>query len=200
MKRMFAPDDEDKPFIARWNMLVRILLVESSIKHIARAAMDYADFDDGSSCHPSNERLARETGYNEKTVRTAWAAMRAMGIAERVGNGVSYLRLADEYHLQIPTRWKSMPILGPHARKFTCPACGKVFNPNGNCTLYPNDEIRYNVSELTFCPAPRQRKGRDEPACLSVWNARQKKLGGQSFHDSGQEVWKLFHQARGDDW
>jgi hypothetical protein len=197
---MFAPDDEDKPFIARWNMLVRILLVESSVKHIARAAMDYADFGDGSSCHPSNERLARETGYGDKTVRLAWSAMRGMGMAVRVSRGVSYQRIADEYELQIPDNWRTMPILGPHGRKFTCPACGKLFNPKGNCTVYKDDEVRFDVAELTFCAPPRKTAGRAEPSCLAVWNKRQAASGSQPFHKTGQDVWKRFQEARGDDW
>jgi hypothetical protein len=200
VKRMFAPDDEDKPFIARWNRLVRILLVESSVKHVARSAMDYADFDDGSSCHPSNERIERETGYGDKTVRLAWSAMRGMKMAVRVGRGVSYMRLADEYQLEIPNDWNTLPILGPHGRKFNCLHCGKVFNPKGNCTVYKNDEVRYNVGELVFCAPPRKRKGRDEPDCQTEWNRAQKAIGAKPFHQLGSDVWKRFREARGDDW
>lgn len=200
MSRMFRPDDENKVFIARWNMFVRILLVESSVKHIARAAMDYADFEDGGSCRPSNERICRETGYGDKTVRLAWSAMRGMNMAVRVGRGVSYLRMADEYQLQIPDDWSSLPILGPHGRKFSCLHCGKVFNPKGNCTVYKNDEIRYNVAELTFCAPPRGKAGRAEPDCRTEWDRGQKLIGAKPFHQLGHDVWKRFREARGDDW
>ncbi|WP_433732015.1 helix-turn-helix domain-containing protein [Actinoplanes sp. CA-051413] len=183
---MFRPDDEDKPFIARWNMLARIILVETSVKMVARAAMDYADFEDGSSCYPSNERIARETGYNERTVRTAWAAMRGMGMAVRVSHGSAYARMADEYQLQIPNHWESLPVLGPHGRKFTCIGCGKVFNPKGNCAVLKGDDIRYNVAELSFCAPPRAKKGRDEANCLTEWNIREVKKGEKRFHDRGQ--------------
>lgn len=197
---MFRPDDESKPFIARWNMLARILLVETSVKMVARSAMDYADFEDGSSCYPSNERIARETGYNERTVRTAWAALRALRMAVRVSHGSAYARMADEYQLQIPDDWASFPILGPHGRKFTCVGCGKVFNPKSNCSVYKDDVIKYNVAELTFCAPPRSKKGRDAPDCLTEWNLRQVKSGEKRFHDRGSDVWKLFQQARSDDW
>ncbi|HWB34888.1 MAG TPA: hypothetical protein VHA75_02580 [Rugosimonospora sp.] len=201
---MFAPDDEGKPFIARWNMLVRILLVESSVKHVARAAMDYADFDDGSSCHPSNERLARETGLNERTVRFAWAAMRGMGMAERVAHGVAYQRLADEYQLTVPDSWRGLPTLGPFGQKFTCLGCGKRFNPQGNCAVseYPDDKpdtIRFNLARMCFCPAPRKTNGRDGTSCQTVWNQRQAASGAQPWGPH-QDKWKLFREARGDDW
>jgi hypothetical protein len=194
VKRMFRPDDEDRPFIARWNMLARILLVESSVKLVARAAMDYADFDDGSSCHPSNERIARETGYNEKTVRLAWSAMRGMGMAVRVSRGVSYLRMADEYQLQIPDDWATLPILGPHARKFTCVYCRKVFNPKANCTVSKDDEVRFNVAELSFCAPPRKKVGRAEPYCLDEWNDAEIRAGRRPFFKLGSDVWKRFRE------
>lgn len=207
MKKMFRPDDEDKPFIARWNMLARILLVETSVKLVARAAMDYADFGDGASCHPSNERLGRETGYSERTVRFAWSALRGMGMAERVGQAVSYKRIADEYVLQIPGHWESLPILGPHARKFTCLHCGKLFNPVGNCSVNElktdsagADAVRYDLGKMAFCPAPRRTKGREDAACLTSWNQAQKKAGSPMWNTLGQERWKGFRQARGDDW
>ncbi len=181
-------------------MMVRILLVESSVKHIARSAMDYADFEDGSSCHPSNERIARETGYTDKTIRLAWSAMRGMGMALRVARGVSYQRIADEYQLQIPDDWRTLPILGPHGRKFTCQACGKLFNPKANCSVYKNDEVRYNVAELSFCAPPRAKRGRAERSCLDEFNDRQLRSKAKPFHALGPDVWKHFQKARGDDW
>lgn len=204
---MFAPDDEDKPFIARWNMLTRILLVESSVKHVARAAMDFADFNDGSSCFPSNERIARETGFNEKTVRSAWSVMRGLGMAVRVTEAVSWRGLADEYQLQIPDGWRGLPILGPHARKFNCLACGRAFNPQGNCSVNaePGDKsgadmVRFNLGRMTFCPAPRKTRGRGEPDCVSVWSRQQVNAGGKPWGQLGQERWELLWKARNDEW
>lgn len=206
-RRMFRPDDEDKPFIARWNMLTRILLVESSVKLVARAAMDFADFDDGSSCFPSNDRIARETGFSDKTVRTAWAALRGMGMAYRAGRAVSYRRLADEYQLQIPEHWEGLPVLGPHIRAFTCLGCGKAFNPQGNCTVnsQPGDQpgadaVRFDLGRMVFCPAPRKTAGRSVDACKTVWSKERIDAGEQPWNQLGQERWELFRQARGDDW
>lgn len=209
MAGLIRPDDEDRPFIRRWNTLVRILLIDSSIKHIARSAMDFADFDDGTRCFPSIERVGRETGYNEKTVRIAWAAMRAIGLAVRVDRGVPHLRKADEYELQIPETWASLPILGPRGRKFTCVHCGKLFNPLGNCTVTTKggkDEITYRLGFMSFCPTPkfevRPRGGEPFkiPECQRQWDAAEMDAGRRPWGQLGGDRWKLFFQARGDDW
>jgi hypothetical protein len=200
VKPLFRPDDEEKPFIRRWNQLVKILLVESSVKHVARAAMDYANFADGSSCRPSNERLARETGYNERTVRNAWAAMRALGMADRVVRGTSYSGQADEYELAIPDGWEFLPVLGPHGRQFTCQWCGKLINPKGNCTVRADGCIYYDVAEFVFCPPPRAKEGRPGPACLDEFNLKQQSQAKSSFHKLGNDVWSYFKKARSDEW
>jgi hypothetical protein len=208
---MFRPDDEEKPFIARWNMLVRILLIDSSVKHIARAAMDYSDFDDGSNCHPSNDRIGRETGYGDKAVRQAWAALRGMDMAVRVENGVSYLRRADVYQLQIPEDWYGLPVLGPHGQKFTCVGCQKVFNPAGNCLIYPDGKVKYDLRPMAFCSAPpiirpgvkppREPKPRKE-TCFDRWDDARHLAGEPSWRDKQMDDrrWPFFYQARGDDW
>lgn len=201
MKHHLRPDDEEKPFIARWNALARILLVEPSVKLVARAAMDYADFEDGGDCYPSNERIARETGYNERTVRTAWGVLRGLGMADRVEYAVAHERLADKYELKVPKNWANLPILGPRGRKFTCLACNKRINPKGNCTLASDGGVTFDVRQYVFCPAPRSKKGREEPWCLDVWNARMKQQGQQVWgQQSNAEAWKLFRLARSDDW
>jgi hypothetical protein len=198
---VIRPDDDDKPFVARWNSLIRILLVESSVKLVARAAMDYADLFDGTSCHPSNERLARETGYSERTVRTAWAVIRGLSLAERVSNAVAHARQADEYELAIPGNWTNLPILGPRSQKFTCLGCDKLVNPQGNCTLTDDGRVTFNVRQFVFCPAPRKAKGREEPWCYDVWNLRMAETGQAPWNKrDNEDVWKLFRTARGDDW
>lgn len=197
---MIRPDDDDKPFVARWNTLTRALLVQPSVKLVARSAMDYADLYDGTSCRPSGARLARNTGYSEKTVRDSWAILRALGMAERVGHGNGYTRKADEYALQIPEDWKSLPMLGPKEGKFTCINCEKLFTPQGNCTLYGEGDVRYNVRLYCFCPKPRKTKGREGPWCFDVWNQQRKKGGHQTWTEMGRDVWKLFREARSDDW
>ncbi len=208
MKRLPRPDDDDKPFIVRWNTLCRILLVESSVKLVARTAVDFADFNDGSSCFPSNERIVRETGYSEKTVRFAWAVMRGLGMAERVADAVSYRRIAAEYQLSIPAGWRSMPILGPRAGMFTCLGCGKPFAPQGNCSVndQPGDKpgtdvVRFSVWRMTFCPEPRARKGRNAEGCRTLWDKARIAAGEPVWRDlDGDEPWRLFREARGDDW
>lgn len=201
----FDPDTDDKPFPVRWNLLIRSLLVDSSVKHVARAAMDYANFYDGSSCRPSQERLARETGYSRTTVAHAWSAMQGMGLAELVDYSVSYQGRADEYQLQIPDHWRNLPILGPHGGKFTCVNCKRPFNPQGNCTVTKEDwmtyKVTYNLGPMVVCPPPRAKRGRAGPDCGAEWNDRQRDAGALAWrYLDDSDRWALFRQARGDDW
>lgn len=204
MKRMFRPDDEDKPFIRRWNLLTRILLVEPSVKLVARLAMDFADFEDGSSCFPSIDRMTRESGLSDRTVRNGWAVLRGVNMAERVSRGGSYRAHADEYQLQVPDDWQSLPILGPHGRKFTCPGCGKLFNPDAHSVLSKRpdekgkDVVRWTMGRLVFCSWPNEsgKKGSDE--CRSDWDSKRKRAGEKQWRDLGQDVWKIFWEVRDD--
>lgn len=207
MKRMFAPDDPDKPFMARWKLLTRILLASPSVKHVAHVAVEYADFNDGTSCFPSNERIAREVGCDEKTVRFAWSVLRGVGMARRVGRAVPHQGIADEYELEIPGNWSSLPILGPHNRKFTCLNCGKLINPEGNCSVNSakgdkpgSDIVRWDVGRMTFCPSPRRKKGREAVDCREAWSRGQAKVGAPVWHMLGQDVWKKLAESRADDW
>lgn len=130
-----SPDDEEKPFVARWNTLVSALLIEPSIKLVARTACDYG-FMDGENIYPGNERLARQTGCDEGTVREAWHFLRAAGMAHRVelSAWTGSRRNADRYMLAIPAGWRSMPMLGPHGAKFSCQQCGRRFTPGPSRT------------------------------------------------------------------
>lgn len=198
---MIRPDDEDKPFVARWNTLVRILLVESSIKLVARTAMDYADLYDGRGVYTGNERMARITGLSERTVRTAWAALRALGMAERVTWGSSRNRKADEYDLAIPDGWALKPILGPNEGRFNCIECGKVFNPStGGLVLADDGTPTWKVYDMVFCPPPRPKKGakKPPPSCFATW--KRQRGGDKAWRDLGSEVWEMFRKARNDDW
>lgn len=203
---MFAPDDEDKPFIARWNMLSRILIVESWVKLVMRAAMDYADFDDGSRCFPSNERLARETGLSDRSIRYAWSIMRGTKMAQRVGNAVAHRGLADEYVLQIPDSWRGLPILGPHGRKFTCQECGKLFNPQGDWVLSgpkegdKPDTVRFKLHPMTFCPSPSRGPAKHEGGCHERWNEGRRRAKKPQWHALGNDAWTHFRDARSDEW
>jgi hypothetical protein len=192
------PDDTAKPFAVRWNIFVRILLVESSVKLVARTAMDYADFDTGSSCHPSNQRLVRETCLGERTIRTAWGVLRGLGMAERIECAVAYAGQADNYRLVIPETWEAMPILGPHGRKFTCLNCGKLINPQGHSNLGKDGRVRCDVRLFAFCPAPRSGDG---PSCAQEWDDGRASAGERDWSRlDSDEIWKLFRLSRGDDW
>ncbi|MEV6820184.1 hypothetical protein AB0M72_15665 [Nocardiopsis dassonvillei] len=178
---------------------MRALLVDSSVKHVARAAMDYADFRDGSSCHPSNERLARETGYSERTVRDAWGVMRELRLAERVSHAVSYRGKSDEYRLCIPDGWaEALPLLGPRSGPFICQYCGDSFNPRGNSELQPGGKVVFKMPALTFCPPPRSKRGRQVESCHALWWRQRAEEGKGDW--SADDAWELFRKARDDDW
>jgi hypothetical protein len=203
------PDDEERPFAARWNALVGALLIEPSIKLVARQAVDYG-FLDGDGIYPGNERIARQTGLGDKTVREAWHFLRAAEMARRdlrsVWTGTK--RLADMYALEIPANWKSMPVLGPHAARFTCQQCGKKFNaPPCNTFLHKQDphtgrqvpvtnpetglrQVRWALWKAVFCPAPR-----NGTSCQQLWE----KVNGRWAADPAA-CWELFHKARDDEW
>lgn len=200
MKRLPRPDDEDRPFISRWNTLCRILLVESSVKLVARTAADFANFNDGSSCFPSNERIARETGYNVRTVWFAWSVMRAFGMAEQVAGAVPYRRRAAEYQLRIPADWQGLPILGPQAGPFTCPVCGSSFVPQGNCSVGKAGNVTFLLGRMTFCPKPRAQKGRAAEDCQTLWDKGRIAAGEAPWGQLGEGRWEVFRRARGDDW
>jgi hypothetical protein len=213
------PDDEDKPFAPRWNLLTRVLLVEPSVKLVARIAMDYADFDDGSSCFPSIERLARETGLSDRTVRNGWAVLRGLKMAVRVSRGGSFRGAADEYQLEIPDDWQSMPTLGPHAKKFTCPGCGNRFNPDAHSILNDRtkdktkpdgkprakagDSVAWVIGRLAFCSWPSTTRGgrKGSSACRIAWDEKQRGSSGKLWDQlDGEGKWTIFREARDDSW
>lgn len=54
---------------------------------IAAARARYADHRTGRNCRPTNERLARDTGYTVRTVQRADEALRLLGVATEVLRG-----------------------------------------------------------------------------------------------------------------
>jgi hypothetical protein len=198
---MIRPDDEDRLFVARWNVLVSSLLIEPSVKLVAMQAAQYG-LADGENVYPGNERIARQTGLTEKTVREAWHFMRGAGMAIRDARSAwtGDRRTADLYELTIPDDWYSMALLGPHARKFTCQQCRKMFNPPP-CNVFLTDkaghpaidkgtgnrQVRWYLCRATFCPDPRRG-----PGCFADW----KRAGGKW----GDGAWAMFKKARNDDW
>lgn len=219
MASNLRPDDEDVQFAPRWNLLVRILLVEPSVKLVARTAMDHADFSDGSSCFPSIERMTRETGLSDRTVRNGWAVMRGLGMAVRVSRGSSYRGAADEYQLEIPDSWQSIPILGPHCKKFKCPGCGNLFNPDAHSILADRtkdktlpdgkprpkagDDVAWIIGRLTFCSWPSTTKGgtKGNRDCRNAFDRKQRAEGAKLWDELDKEgKWRLFEHARDDPW
>jgi hypothetical protein len=192
---MIRPDDEEHSFVARWNALVRVLLVETSVKAVALVAGQYANFHDGTSCHPSTARVARETGLSERSVRTAFGVLRGLGMAVRVERAVAHLHRADAYTLQVPDNWASLPVLGPSGRPFRCAYCPKLFSPQAHSHLHRDDRVTFDLARLTFCPRPR--KG---PGCVDRWNRKREDEGELQWDDLGREQWTWFRNARGDDW
>lgn len=200
---MIRPDDDSKSFQRRWNTLVRILLVESSVKLVARTAMDYADWDDGSNVRTGNIRMALNTGYSDKTIRTAWAVLRGIGMVERIAWSSSGKRFADVYNLVIPTYWSGLPVLGPHEQQFRCIQCGKLFMPSNSIAVLRDDgSVGWHLYKAAFCPPPRAKKGQAPPeSCLDVWDTKRKRDNDPPWRRlDSKACWKLFGEARGDDW
>jgi hypothetical protein len=199
------PDDTDKPFVARWNALVSALLIEPSIKLVARTACDYGIMT-GENVFPGNQRLARQTGYDERTVREAWHFLRAAGLAERLERSAwtGDRRNADRYELVIPSGWRGMPMFGPHFGRFACQHCGSLFNPQP-CNTYRKRQgtqtpvtdahgvrtVTWFLWKAAFCPAPQRGKERGK-GCFSAWE----RFGGKW----GDGAWEIYRKARNDDW
>jgi hypothetical protein len=216
---MITPDSEENAkgepvlFVRRWNVLVAALLVEPSVKLVAYQAAQYG-LADGYSIYPGNQRLCRETGLSEKTVREAWHTLRGLRMAvrdSRSGWNGRY-RTADEYELAIPERWRGYPILGPNSRRFTCQFCGHLFNPQP-CASFNTDaderptvdkdgnrSVGWYVHKAVFCPDPKTprrkpngRRPAREPGCFERWKVAGGKFGGEA-------AWTMMRKARGDEW
>lgn len=188
------------PFVFRWRSLVRVLLFETSVKAVALVAAEYADYDTGANCRPTNERLMRETSLGDRSVRYAWSVLRAAEMAERVETGSPHHGNADKYQLHIPDRWKNYPVLGPNRDKFTCQYCGEEFNPVGNCA-FKSGKVTAKFEKLVFCPEPRKTKGRDDESCYDLWSDQQARAGAKALYSMPlDERFELFNKARDDDW
>jgi hypothetical protein len=197
------PDDTSKLFITRWTKLVRILLVDPSVKGLARAAGDHCTFKTGVGVYAGNGRLARVTGYSDRAVREGWTVLRALGMAERTGFGSlkGSKRTSDTYDLKIPGNWYNLPVLGPNEGAFTCVYCGDEFNPSTSSLEIVNGKRTWKIYEATFCPPPRRRKTGPVPSsCFALWEHDRRGRGLPSWEELDQGVWDLFREARGDDW
>jgi hypothetical protein len=201
-KPPLTPDDDmngTRTFRSRFNQLVDILLIESSVKLVARTAADVADLYEGTGVFLGDPRMARRTGLSERTVQTAWGVLRDLGMAIRVEashyDAARRRRTADEYDLAIPAGWRSYPVLGPAEARFRCLHCEKAFNPRAHSNLSAKDgRVTFSVPEFCFCAKPRSAGGKPAAAsCCELWlKARRAK--------KDPDWWALFRQARGDDW
>jgi rubredoxin len=205
--RKYAQDGTEILFVRRWNTLVSALIIEPTVKLVARTVVDYG-LADGQGIYPGNERIARQTGFGPETVRKAWGILRGVGMAERVTS--SYYdgsrRTADEYELVIPGNWRTLPVYGPNLRRFHCQQCGKVFDPQAGTVQRTDGSVGWSVHRMAFCPkpgAPRKRadgtKARKPPPwCYEVWG--QGRSERTRFYGPDCDAWELFRRARGDDW
>jgi hypothetical protein len=196
MTRVPSPDDDgERPFIARWNLLTRILLVDTSVKAVAYTAGTYADIYDGSRCRPGNSRVCRNIGASDNTVRKAWKTLSALGMAECVepSHWNGRFRTADVYHLHIPGDWRGFATLGPREGRFRCLHCReRLFDPPPIAVLERNGEVKWNLARATFC----------RTTCRAAWHRREITEGRTvPWGNDSDRAWKLFHEARGgDDW
>jgi len=214
-RRGFHPDDDGLAFVTRWNTLVSALLVEPSIKLVARTVVEYG-LTDGESVYPGNERIARQTGLSARQVQEAWHFLRAAGMAERVNQSVwtGRQRLADLYQLEIPANWSDFGVLGPNFKRFTCQECGRVFNAPpcnawtmerrpGCATEVPKivnrteglREVLWGLHKAVFCP-PTRKQVETRTSCKHRWEAANHRWGARG----GEDPWKIFSRARDDDW
>jgi hypothetical protein len=206
-------DGDPVLFVRRWNVLVAALLVEPSVKLVAYQAGQYG-LADGLEIFPGNERLSRETGLCEKTVREAWHYLRGLKMAVRDSRSKynGRFRTADEYQLAIPEHWDGYAILGPSSRRFTCQYCGSLFNPPA-CAGFLTDakgayvldrdgnrDVRWYLHKAAFCPAPRPprklpngRRPARQRTCFERWRAEGGKWGDD-------DSWDVFRKARDDPW
>lgn len=96
-------EHKERPFRYEWEGILRRLALPPSIKLVACLCAQYGDLD-GREIRPGVDRLALETTYSERAVRTALAALREIGllVRDRVGSSQGRRGLADEYHLVNP--------------------------------------------------------------------------------------------------
>jgi hypothetical protein len=219
---MITPDSEYNAegerlsFAAKWNRLVSSLIVESSVRLVARTVVDYGVKDgkgkNDKGIYPGNERLARETGLTARCVQEAWYFMRAIGMAVRVHRSESdgAQRDADAYHLAIPKDWETLPVLGPTHGRFACQYCGHKFNPRAaNSWMTDKNKhpvirdgervVMWRMANLLFCAPPRKSSG--EIGCVDLWGNDRKHDGLPSLSGlSNEEAWGMFYRARGENW
>ena len=189
---MLNPGDESKPFAPRFRLILRALLVETSVKTVGFVACDFGGNYDGSGVRPSVARMCRDTGLCKNTVVKAWKHLGALGLAGRVDeshwNG--RFKTANEYQLAIPETWHLHAMYGPHFQPFRCIDCRTTYDPPACAHLGTgqSDGIRWTLQDAVFC----------SPRCRHRWTS---KHGAWSrVAQDNDRAWKLFAQARDDEW
>jgi rubredoxin len=206
--RTIFPGDEETivgdpvSFVVRWNKLVDAWIVESSVKLLARTAVDYG-VHDGQEIYPGNEQLSRKTGLSTVTIGKAWKILQASKMAELdvASMWTGKWRTANVYSLMIPGDWENLPIYGPNCKRFTCQHCGHLFNPQPGTDVGKNGGVGYYIARMVFCPDPgRPKRQHGEagprkpfpPGCAALW---QKGAGKDT-----KITWEMFRKARDDEW
>ncbi|WP_378735368.1 helix-turn-helix domain-containing protein [Nocardia brasiliensis] len=95
-----------------WERIARRVQMHSTTKYLALMMATYADAD-GSRIRPGVERLALVMCVSEKTVKRAFADLRALGLIERTKQGNRHRGLADEYRLTVPSTLLDEALLDP---------------------------------------------------------------------------------------
>ncbi|WP_156370702.1 helix-turn-helix domain-containing protein [Nocardia arizonensis] len=96
-----------------WERIARRVQMHSTTKFLALMLATYAD-SDGTRIRPGVERLALVMCVSEKTVKRAFADLRALGLVERTKQGNRHRGLADEYRLTVPSTLLDHPMLDPN--------------------------------------------------------------------------------------
>jgi hypothetical protein len=111
-----------KPY--QWRRVIRWLHLSNELRYVklvAHTLADYADYDDGTKVHPGEKRLAAETGYSDRHVRTALAWLRGKDAwllyRHSSGSNLGHSNAADLYQLCIPEDWRTRLPLGPTTSK-----------------------------------------------------------------------------------
>jgi hypothetical protein len=98
-------------------------------------------------------------------------------------------RTANEYRLAIPARWRGLATLGPHEDKFSCACCHRRFNPPPVASLEDDGRVTWRLSGAVFCAE----------SCKAIWDRAERKAG-RELPWGKQDAWRLFGEARDDDW
>jgi hypothetical protein len=90
------------PLRFEWERVIKRLILPPTVKHIALTLATYGDLE-GRSIRPGNEALVGDTCTSRATVWRALAHLRDLGLIVSVGTANRRRKIAEEYHLSIPS-------------------------------------------------------------------------------------------------